>query len=127
MPEPQFGAREFFRTPNHYGFGGLDWSLPGKIEWSATLDYTGSMTVPHYAGFIAADRLERSRRFAVGNAVISRVFAIGDHSRCKVYFNVQNIGDAYQHDLDRGPRRDSAYVYGPSEMRRAVAGLTFDF
>lgn len=125
--EPQFGARDFFRTPNRYGFAGVDFSLPAKIEISTTLDYTGPMTVPHYAGYIDADRLERSNSFAVVNAVVSRIFATGDHSRCKLFFNLQNIGDSFQPDLDRGPMRDSAYVYGPSEMRRAVVGLTLEF
>jgi outer membrane receptor for ferrienterochelin and colicins len=31
---------------------------------------------------------------------------------------VKNIFDAYQDDLDRGPNRDSAYVYGPRFPRQ---------
>jgi outer membrane receptor for ferrienterochelin and colicins len=126
-PEEQFGARRFFRTPNTYGFFGFDWSLPAKVELSATADYTGSMSVPHYAGYISEDRLETSPRFVTFNSVVSRTFALAGEATMRLYLNIQNIGDNYQRDLDKGPNRDSAYVYGPSEMRRAVVGLTFAF
>jgi outer membrane receptor for ferrienterochelin and colicins len=126
-PESQFGARSFFRTPKRYGFLGYDWTLPGRIEWSATGDFTGSMTAPHYAGYIDADRLEITPKFLTFNTVLSRTFEIGEKSRLRLYYNMQNIGDKYQSDLDKGPDRDSAYVYGPSEMRRSVVGLTYEF
>ncbi len=127
QPEPQFGARAFFRTPERYGFAGFDWDLPAKIDLTGTLDFTGRMLVPHYAGYIPTDRLENTNRFCVFNAVVSRTFEVGEKSRMRLYLNVQNVGDAYQKDLDRGPNRDSAYVYGPAEMRRAVLGLTIEF
>jgi outer membrane receptor for ferrienterochelin and colicins len=127
QPEAQFGVRDFFRTPHSYGFFGFDWNLPGKVQVTGTMDYTGSMRVPHYAGYIHEDRLETSPRFAVLNGVISRTFPIRDASTLRLYFNMQNIGDSYQRDLDRGPKRDASYVYGPFEMRRAVIGLTYEF
>ncbi len=126
-PEEQFGARRFFRTPNTYGFLGFDWDLPGGVELTGTADYTGPMLVPHYAGYISEDRLETSQHFVSFNGVVSKTFSLGDRLRTRLYLNVQNIGDNYQRDLDKGPTRDSAYVYGPSEMRRAVLGLTFEF
>ncbi len=125
-PEKQFGARDFFRTPRRYGFVGFDWDLPGQIQVTGTADYTGSMLVPHYAGYIAEDRLERSMRFVVFHAVVSKTFAIAD-SKMRLFFNMQNVGDNYQRDLDRGPLRDSSYVYGPPEMRRAMIGLAYEF
>jgi outer membrane receptor for ferrienterochelin and colicins len=126
-PEPQFGASNFFRTPVRFGFVGADWDLPAGIELSGTFDYTGSMQVPHYGGFIAHDRLETTKPFYVFNAVVSRTFDLGERSRVRMFFNLQNIGDTYQPDLDRGPSRDSGYVYGPAEMRRAVFGITCEF
>ncbi len=126
-PEEQFGALDFFRTPERYGFFGIDWDLPGGIDVTGTLDYTGPMLVPHYAGYIDEDRLETSPSFAVVNAVVSRTFDLRDNTKLRLYFNLQNVGDTYQRDLDRGPDRDSAYVYGPVEMRRAVVGMTIEF
>lgn len=126
-PEEQFASRDFFRTPKRYGFLGFDCDLPAKIDLTGTLDYTGSMQVPHYAGYIEEDRLETSPRFAVFNAVVSRTFTLRDSTKLRLYFNMQNVGDKYQRDLDQGPDRDSAYVYGPVEMRRSVLGLTYEF
>lgn len=126
-PEPQFGARDFFRTPNRYGFAGFDAVLPLKIDLTGTFDYTGPMTVPHYAGYIAFDRIEKSPRFLVAGGVLSRTFDAGDDSRLRLFLKMQNIGDAYQPDLDKGPNRDSSYIYGPAGMRRLVAGLTWEF
>jgi outer membrane receptor for ferrienterochelin and colicins len=126
-PESQFGATSFFRTPSEYGFLGYDWMLPFKLDWSATADFTGTMTAPHYAGYIAEDRLEKTPQFLTFNTVLSRTFELGEHRRVRIYYNLQNIGDTYQRDLDQGPNRDSAYVYGPTEMRRSVVGLTFEF
>lgn len=127
-PEPQFGARTFFRTPLRYGFLGFDWQLPGRIDWNGTMDFTGRMWVPHYAGFIESDRLERSPSFTVFNLVLSRTWPMRDEkTQLRLYLNVQNLGDAFQKDLDRGPLRDSSYVYGPFEMRRVVLGMSVQF
>jgi outer membrane receptor for ferrienterochelin and colicins len=126
-PEAQFGSRDFFRTPKRYGFLGLDCDLPGQIQLTGTLEYTGAMSVPHYAGYIPDDRLETSPRFAVVNAVASRTFSVRDRAKLRLFLSVQNLTDQYQRDLDRGPNRDSGYVYGPVEMRRAVAGMTYEF
>ena len=40
---------------------------------------------------------------------------------------VKNLFDAFQSDLDRGPDRDPAYVYGPSLPRSYFAGVKFRF
>jgi outer membrane receptor for ferrienterochelin and colicins len=126
-PEPQFGARDFFRAPRTYGFGGADIRLPRKVELSGVLDYTGSMFVPHYAGFIPEDRLERTRSFQVFHVVVSRTFEVRDRIQLRLFTNVQNIVGTYQNDLDRGPYRDSGYVYGPTDMRRVLVGITLAF
>ncbi len=70
------------------------------------------MTAPHYAGFIDADRLEVTPTFTTLDASVAR--RVGS-----VTFMVigRNLTDAYQADLDRGPLRDAAYVYGPRMPR----------
>lgn len=45
----------------------------------------------------------------------------------QLYAGVNNIFDAFQHDLDRGKDRDSAYIYGPRAPRSFFAGLKLNF
>lgn len=126
-PEEQFGSLSYFRTPERYGFLGFDWDLPWGVELLETTEFTGSMLVPHYAGYIPTDRLEKSCDFAVFNAVLSRAFDVADNSRVRVFVTINNITDNYQPDLDKGPYRDAGYVYGPMQMRRIVMGMTWEF
>jgi outer membrane receptor for ferrienterochelin and colicins len=129
QPEPVFGSLRYFRTPNRYGYAGADIDLPGKIEWLNTLDLTGSMLVPHYAGYIAADRVETSTTFHVWNVVVSRTWALsaGDKNTLRLYVRGNNLGDSFQHDFDKGPNRDSVYMYGPLVPRSFVLGMTVAF
>jgi outer membrane receptor for ferrienterochelin and colicins len=75
------------------------------------------MEVPHYAGFVANDRLEESPSMVTWDIGVSRSFELGD-TEMLISAGVKNIFDAYQDDLDRGPNRDSAYVYGPRFPRQ---------
>ncbi len=45
----------------------------------------------------------------------------------QLYAGVQNIFNSYQDDFDKGPGRDSAYIYGPSAPRSFFAGLKMNF
>lgn len=128
-PEPQFGSLRFFRTPNRYGFMQTDFNLPGRVEVTALGDFTGSMQVPHYAGYIAEDRLETSKRFAVWNVIVGRSFSPGggENVKLRLYGALMNLTDDVQPDFDRGPLRDSTYIYGPAQMRQATVGLTLRF
>ena len=85
------------------------------------------MLVPHYAGYIPNDVLENSKSFATFNFVVSRVFSITDRVRMRLFLNTGNVTDSYQPDLDRGPLRDSGYVYGPAAMRQFTIGTTWEF
>jgi len=126
-PEPQFSSRRFLRTPNRYGFGGLDLSLPKGFSLLTTVNLTGSMLVPHYAGYIPEDRLETSKTFKVWDLVVDRTFALrkNDRTKIRLYMRASNLLDDFQPDLDRGPLRDSSYFYGPGNMRMVVVGMTF--
>jgi outer membrane receptor for ferrienterochelin and colicins len=125
-PEPQFGSTRYFRTPDRYGFAGVDLDLPRRFELLSTVDITGPMLVPHYAGYITEDRVEESKTFVVWNAVVSHDF--DTHAgEMRFYLSLENILDKYQNDLDRGPLRDSGYVYGPLHGRRVRVGFTMTF
>jgi outer membrane receptor for ferrienterochelin and colicins len=129
VPEPNFGSLRYFRSPNAYGFAGVDLNLPHKIEWLHTFDFTGKMLVPHYAGYIPQDRLETSPRFAVWNTIVARTWQVGadEHHKLRAYFKLINGGNCFQKDFDRGPQRDSVYMYGPLTPRSAVVGATVIF
>lgn len=111
-PEPTFGSRDFFRTPRHYGSLTARWRTHSGWEAFAGAKFTGTMTAPHYAGYVDSDRLERTPRFVTIDTSISRAFgpvtltAVG-----------RNLTNTFQRDFDRGPLRDAAYVYGPRMPR----------
>jgi outer membrane receptor for ferrienterochelin and colicins len=126
-PEPDFGSREFFRTPDAYGFVNL--SLKSK-KWANLLlsaEYTGSMIVPHYAGYIEEDRLETTTSFWVVNLKLQRPINITQASSVSVSLGVHNLLNSYQEDLDKGIDRDSGYVYGPAKPRSFYLGFEFSF
>ncbi|MGC8884870.1 MAG: TonB-dependent receptor plug domain-containing protein, partial [Bryobacteraceae bacterium] len=131
QPEPDFGSLRYFRTPARYGFAGADISLPKDLTIYVDAEFTGPMIVPHYAGYIPDDRLEESPSFAVWNLRAARTFPLRSGHRGKrelrVYGGLDNVLDTFQSDLDRGPRRDSSYVYGPRQMRTFRLGATIRF
>ncbi len=127
QPEADFGSRDFFRTPRRYGIASVDWSLTPKWDVFLGLKYTGRMVVPHYAGFIPEDRLETSPSFLTVDASLSRSFSYGRDRRIIFTLGGRNLTDDYQDDLDRGPLRDSDYVYGPRFPRSVYLSTQFEF
>ena len=124
--EPDFGSTRMFRTPERYGSASVQWPLPRGLTLFAGLRYTGSMLAPHYAGYIAEDRLDATPSFLTWDLGLSRRFAFSGDRRITATFAVKNLTDEYQGDLDRGPQRDASYVYGPRFPRSVVVGLKVD-
>lgn len=125
-PEADFGSLGFFRTPNVYGFGLLDYTHSQAGDFRMALQYTGSMKVPHYAGYILEDRLETSDPFWELNLHWSRRFPVGNGKAFKFYVAAFNLLDQYQNDLDKGPDRDSGYIYGPNRQRSLFCGIRLE-
>jgi outer membrane receptor for ferrienterochelin and colicins len=123
--EPDFGSAEFFRTPGVYGNLSATWNSP-VAELFAGLRYTGSMQLPHYAGYIEEDRLETTTEFLTADVYVARPFEVAGR-RLALSLGVRNLTNAYQPDLDRGPLRDASYVYGPRFPRTVRLGLRADF
>jgi outer membrane receptor for ferrienterochelin and colicins len=126
-PEPDFGSREFFRTPDTYGFVNLSLKNKKLANLILSAEYTGSMRVPHYAGYIDEDILEATSSFWVVNIKLLRPFNITETSSVSVSLGVYNLLNSYQEDLDKGVDRDSGYVYGPAKPRSFYLGLEFSF
>ena len=118
-------ARNFFKSPNIYGNFILTYA-PVK-NWQNNLSgvYTGSMYVPHLAGYIENDRLEKTEDFMEVNFKTAYIFELAKSFQLELNLGVQNIFNQYQKDFDIGVDRDANYVYGPSRPRTVFVGLKF--
>lgn len=115
--------RDMLRSPNRYGYFTL-FATPFKnFNTSLSGTYTGSMYVPHLAGYIPKDKLEKSGQFFDANIKLSYDFSISGNYTLQVNCGVQNIFQSYQKDFDQGADRDAGYIYGPGLPRSWFAGL----
>lgn len=126
-PEPDFNSTRLFRTPELYGSVRFDWDIKNFLCLEADLNYTGSMKVPHYAGFIAEDILEDSDPFVVVDFKLSKELGLTSKGLLKITAALLNVFDSFQKDLDKGVYRDAGYVYGPRIPRTFRLGLKYDF
>jgi len=126
-PEPDFGSRGLFRTPDSYGYASLGYQNSRIVDVNLSLEYTGKMRIPHYAGYIEEDRLETGQTFWVLNAKLKKPFHFGQKSKINVFLGMYNLFDSFQKDLDKGVYRDAGYVYGPSRPRSVYTGFEFSF
>lgn len=122
---PNVGAeRKMLRTPADYGYFSLSYNLSKKFLINATGTYTGSMLAPHFAGYIAADRLEKTPAFADINLKATYDIKLNGIT-AQLSAGAKNIFNSYQKDLDQGPLRDAGYVYGPSLPGSFFVGIKF--
>jgi len=123
--EPDFGSTHLFRTPGQYGNVMIYYEPHHMVSIFSGLNYTGSMKAPHYAGYIASDRLERTDSFVTMDFGLT--FEVGHktfgNGKSKLKLGVKNIADSYQGDLDKGVDRDAGYIYGPATPRMFYASF----
>jgi outer membrane receptor for ferrienterochelin and colicins len=127
QPEPDFGSRDFFRTPRRYANFTATWRAPRVADIFAAARYTGPMTAPHYAGYILEDRLEKTPSFVLIDLAVSKTFRAAQGPRLTIGVTARNLTNAYQPDIDRGPLRDAAYVYGPRFPRTIGASIRVEY
>ena len=125
--EPDFGSRDFWRTPELYGNLSLRWSPVERVDLFAGAIYTGPMDAPHFAGFIEADRLERTRSFVTWDLNASYRLPLGGEEELLFTLGAKNLTNEFQPDLDQGADRDPSYVYGPRFPRQWFAALGVRF
>lgn len=115
----------FLRAPDLYGYSNLSVTLRGRWVLGISQLYTGPMQISHFAGGGAvADRILSTRPFLEHSLRVDRAFLMQPGAvRIDLSVGVRNIGNAYQSDFDRGPYRDSNYIYGPALPRSLFAGL----
>lgn len=116
-------TRRMMRTPDFYGYFTIT-SAPAKnLDLSLSGTYTGSMIVPHYAGYIDKDRMETTSDFFDLNLKAAYTFVLRDHVKLQLNAGVQNMLGSFQKDLDKGEFRDSGYFYGPTQPRTIFIGV----
>jgi outer membrane receptor for ferrienterochelin and colicins len=82
------------------------------------------MLTPHFAGYIATDRLETTPAFLDANLKAAYDFKLNGIT-LQLSGGMKNIFNSYQRDLDVGPLRDAGYVYGPSTPRTVFVSVKF--
>ena len=124
-------TREMMRTPDSYAYLVATWMPIKKFAASLSGNYTGSMFVPHEAGygvegadrFSAVNTTVKTSTFFEVNTKLSYTFSIYQNIQLELNAGVQNILNAYQDDFDTGAGRASSYVYGPGAPRSFFAGF----
>lgn len=126
-PEPDFGSRDFFRSPQRYGNLTITWTTARLGTVFAGVRYTGAMKAPHFAGFIEEDRLETTPSFVSMDTSIAYPIRVSGTRRLTLTVAAKNLTNAFQRDIDQGRFRDAAYVYGPRFPRSISVGLRAEF
>lgn len=116
-------TRKILRSPDLYGYMTLNLNPTKRFSTAISGTYTGKMLVPHLAGYIVEDRLERSSDF--WDMTIKLTYEIPLSRNYKIALNggIQNLFNHYQKDFDQGAFRDAGYIYGPGLPRSYFAGI----
>ena len=124
--------RRMERTPDLYAYLMGTYTLVRNLQLVATGIFTGPMLVYHHVAEASATGTKHSGDGHVHKEVTDAFFdlsfkatysiPIGASTRLELSAGVQNIFNSYQRDLDSGPERDAAYIYGPALPRTFVVG-----
>jgi outer membrane receptor for ferrienterochelin and colicins len=71
------------------------------------------MYVPHFAGYIANDKLEKTPDFWDLGLKASYDFVLNKGAGLQLSAGVKNIFNSYQSDFDKGENRDAGYILDP--------------
>ena len=116
-------TKRMTRTPDYYGYFTFTSEPFKNFGFSLSGVYTGSMQVPHFAGYIEQDRMETTPEFFDCNFKLNYTFLLKEHVKLQLNAGVQNIFDQFQRDLDKGTYRDAGYFYGPTAPRSIFIGI----
>lgn len=119
------GTIKMLRTPDNYAYMTFNLQPIKPLNVSLSGTYTGSMKVPHYAGYITTDRLETTPKFFDLNLITYYEFNLNEDLTLQVGGGIKNIFNSYQKDFDKGSERDSGYIYGPMQPRTVYVSLKF--
>ena len=120
-------VKKMMRTPNTYGYFTATYTPIKPLSVTLSGTYTGSMLVPHEAGVIEKPMAVMTKKFADIGLKAAYDFKLYKSINLQVNAGVQNIFNSYQNDFDKGPDRDSGYIYGPSLPRSFFAGVKISY
>lgn len=124
VQDDNFGQKEFYRTPDSYGFFTVDWKFLPKFGLSATGNYTGKMYVPYHVGYEdGSEAMHRSKAFFDAGLKFYYDMPIGKSLNMQWFAGMKNIFNSFQDDFDKGIDRDPAYIYGPTLPRTVFIGF----
>jgi len=118
----------FLRTPNSYGYGNLSYNIGSSFTSSINYIYTGAMELIHLGGSIINEYdkyvlTSDFHQFDINFNYTHNLNRVG--VKINYLIGVKNITNSYQSDFDLFQNRDSNYIYGPSNPRMIVFGLSF--
>lgn len=117
--------KKMFRTPDIYGYFTANWEITHSLKASLTGTGTGPMLVQHLAGSgTDVDLAVRTESFFDASLKFTYTFRLYNRVNLDVSAGVSNIFNSYQNDFDRGPLRDSGYMYGPMLPRCINFGVS---
>ena len=119
--------KRMFRTPDAYGYFTMTYTPIKPLNIALSGTYTGSMLIEHKAGYIDANRTEKTGRFMDLGIKASYDFSLYKGSILQLNAGLQNIFNAYQKDFDKGANRDSGYIYGPGLPRSFFVGVKISY
>ena len=124
-------TKRLLRTPDTYGYFTLN--VRPMIDFNVSLSgvYTGRMYVGHPKGGSERTKdfsiIEHTPSFLTLNLKLAYDFYLHNQVKLQASAGVQNLLDAYQKDLDKGPSRASDYVYGPTQPRSIFLGVKISY
>ncbi len=123
---PTVTTKRMLRTPNAYGYFSLGLPTIKNLELSLSGVYTGSMKVPHVIDVDTEfTAIKTTPDFMEVNTKLTYTTNLANERSIEIFGGIQNIGNAYQSDLDVGINRDADYVYGPGRPRTYFLGLSY--
>lgn len=120
-------TKKMLRTPDFYGYFVATVTPVKRLTAVFSATYTGSMLVPHEAGYIEKSRTEKTPEFFDMGLKINYEIPLYKGTDIEFFAGIQNIFNSYQKDFDKGPDRDSGYIYGPFLPRSYFAGAKLCF
>ncbi|MFP4524845.1 MAG: TonB-dependent receptor [Bacteroidales bacterium] len=121
----EFNSKDFFRTPDNYGYFTINWEPIDNVEINSSGNYTGKMHIPYFGPEIEnpeEGELRRSNPFFDWDTKLTYNIRINGAS-LQVFGGMKNILNSYQNDFDTGIERDPGYIYGPKAPRTIYFGI----